>query len=73
MPPDKNPFRFRDFIDLMVVNAKVIFALLLFLVVFLSIFFGYYSFLLIAFILIFMIFIAIDAVRKHKQNGEDSE
>jgi len=73
MPPDKKPFGFRDFIDILVVNAKVIFAIILFLLVFLSIFFGYYSFLLIAFIIIFIAYIVIDAIKKHKRNKEDSE
>jgi len=73
MSPDKKPFGFRDFFDILVVNAKVIFAIILFLLVFLSIFFGYYTLLLIAFLIIFITYIVIDAIKRHKENKEDSE
>lgn len=72
MSPDKKPFGFRDLIDILIVNAKVILAFVLFLLVFISMFFGYYSILLIAVSVIFIVYLIVDALIKGRKNG-DSE
>ncbi len=73
MPPDKKPFRFRDLLDIFIVNAKVLLSILVFLLVFISIFFGYYSILLIALSMIFVLLVIIDAYIKRNQDKGDLE
>ncbi len=73
MLPEKKPFRFRDLLDILNVNAKVILAIILFLSVFLSIVFGYYSFLLLAFTVIFIIYSFIDAIMTHDENQNNGD
>jgi len=73
MTQQKKPFGFKDLFDILLINTKVIVALILFVVVFAALFFGYYSILLIVFAVGFLIYSLVDAYRTHqrKKNGRD--
>jgi hypothetical protein len=64
-PDDKPQFDIQDLWKIIIVNLKVILALIFFLLVFFSLFFGYYSFFVFALAIAFLIYALLDKLRKN--------
>ena len=64
-PDDKPQFDIQDLWKIIIVNLKVILALIFFLLVFFSLFFGYYSFFVFALAIAFLVYALLDKLRKN--------
>jgi hypothetical protein len=74
MSPKNQSFKFKDLLRVLRVNLKVVIAVSLFLVVFFALFFGYYSLILIAFTILFLVYSLIDTLhQKTDKNQEETD
>jgi len=71
MSPKDQPFNFKDLLDILRVNLKMIIAVFLFLAVFFALFFGYYSIILITFAILFLVYSLIDAFYRKKEKEQE--
>jgi Ca2+/Na+ antiporter len=71
MKPQNNRFNFQEFLKILHVNIKVIFALTLFLGVFFALFFGYYAIILIVVAILFILYSLIDVFYRRKETHQE--
>jgi hypothetical protein len=71
MKPQNNRFNFQEFLKILHVNIKVIFALTLFLGVFFALFFGYYAIILIVVAILFILYSLIDVFCRRKETHQE--
>ncbi len=74
MPPNDRSFNFKDLLRILGVNLKVVFAVLLFLIVFFALFFGYYSLILMGFAVLFLVYSLIETfIQSDKRDREETD
>lgn len=71
MTPVKDSFDFEDLLRILYVNIKVVFAVILFLVVFFALFFGYYSIILMFFAILFLAYSLIETFHHSKKTNQE--